>query len=52
MGSAKEALGGLVGSADMKNAGQQQNASGKASEAEGQLSDLGHGVKDRVHGEC
>ena len=51
MGSAKEALGGLVGSADLKNAGAQQNASGKGMEAEGQLADFGHGVKDRVHGE-
>ena len=50
MGSAKEALGGLLGAEGMKKEGQQQNAQGKATEAEGQLSDFGHGLKDRVGG--
>ena len=50
MGSAKETLGGFIGSADLKESGAQQNASGKGMEAEGQLADFGHGVKDRVHG--
>ena len=50
MGSAKETLGNLVGSEDMKAAGARQNAQGKGTEAEGQLADFGHGVKDRVHG--
>lgn len=50
MGSAKEALGGLVGSESMKQEGQQQNASGKGMEAEGQLADFGSGIKDRAHG--
>ena len=34
----------------MKKEGQQQNAQGKGMEAEGQLSDYGHGLKDRVGG--
>ena len=50
MGSAKEAIGGLLGAEGMKKDGQQQNAEGKATEAEGQLSDYGSGLKDRVGG--
>lgn len=50
MGSAKEALGGMLGAEGLKKEGQQQNAQGKGTEAEGQLSDYGHGVKDRVSG--
>lgn len=50
MGSAKEAVGGLFGAEGLKKEGQQQNAQGKGTEAEGQLSDYGHGLKDRVGG--
>lgn len=50
MGSAKEAVGGLIGNENLKKAGEQQNAEGKAQEAQGQLSDLGKGVSDRVTG--
>ena len=34
----------------LKKEGQDQNAQGKAQEAQGQLSDLGKGVSDRVQG--
>jgi hypothetical protein len=34
----------------LKQEGQQQNAEGKAQEAQGQLSDLGKGVSNRVQG--
>jgi len=50
IGSAKEALGGLVGAEGLKQEGIRQNREGKGQEAEGQLSDLGKGVKDRVGG--
>ncbi|KAL8866949.1 MAG: hypothetical protein Q9174_005977 [Haloplaca sp. 1 TL-2023] len=50
LGSAKESLGGLVGSEALKKEGQQQNAEGKGQEAQGQLSDLGSGVQDRIKG--
>ena len=50
MGSGKETLGGLIGHEGLKKAGQDQNAEGKAQEAQGQLSDLGKGVSDRVQG--
>ncbi|KAL8806518.1 MAG: hypothetical protein Q9182_001301 [Xanthomendoza sp. 2 TL-2023] len=50
IGSAKESLGGLVGAESLKKEGAQQNAQGKGQEAQGQLSDLGSGVKDRVQG--
>jgi len=50
MGSAKQALGGLVGSESMQQEGQQQNASGKGMKAEGQLADFGSGLKDRAQG--
>ncbi len=50
MGAAKESIGNMFGAEGLKKEGQQQNASGKGMEAEGQLSDFGHGVKDRVHG--
>lgn len=43
-------LGGLTGNQTLKDAGQQQNAEGKAQEAQGQLNDLGKGVTDRVQG--
>ena len=50
VGAAKETLGGLIGNESLKQAGQQQNAEGKAQEAQGQLNDLGKGVADRVTG--
>jgi len=50
VGATKEAIGGLVGSSSLKQAGQQQNADGEAQEAAGQISDLGKGVADRVTG--
>jgi len=50
VGSAKEALGGFVGSEDLKRKGQQQNAEGKAQEAQGQLNDFGSGIANRVAG--
>ena len=50
MGSAKAAIGGLFGAEGMKKEGEQQNAQGKGMEAEGQLSDYGHGLKNRVGG--
>lgn len=50
MGSAKEAVGGLLGAEELKKEGQKQNAQGKGMEAEGQLSDYGHGLKGRVGG--
>ena len=34
----------------MRKAGEQQNADGKAQEAQGQVSDLGKGISDRVGG--
>jgi len=50
VGSAKEAVGGLIGSQDLKNAGAQQNAEGKGQEAQGQLNDFGSGIANRVGG--
>jgi len=50
IGSAKEAVGGFVGSEDLKRTGAQQNADGKAQEAQGQLNDFGSGVANRVSG--
>lgn len=43
-------MGGLVGNENLKQAGEKQNAEGKAQEAQGQLSDLGKGIGDRVAG--
>jgi len=39
-----------LGAEGLKKEGQEQNAAGKGQEAQGQLSDLGSGVKDRVGG--
>ncbi|PVH91155.1 hypothetical protein DM02DRAFT_367551 [Periconia macrospinosa] len=50
VGSAKEAVGNLVGAQGLKQEGIRQNKEGQGQEAEGQLSDLGKGVKDRVGG--
>ncbi|KAF2262828.1 hypothetical protein CC78DRAFT_299096 [Lojkania enalia] len=50
VGAAKEAIGGFVGAEGLKREGQRQNEEGKAQEAQGQLSDLGQGISDRVGG--
>lgn len=50
MGSAKEAVGGLIGNESLKQAGAKQNQEGKGQEAAGQLNDLGAGISDRVSG--
>ncbi|TVY17153.1 hypothetical protein LARI1_G005300 [Lachnellula arida] len=50
VGSAKESLGGLIGSEDLKRTGAEQNAAGKGQEAQGQLNDFGSGIKNRVGG--
>ena len=50
IGSAKESLGGLLGAEGLKQEGIQQNREGKGQEAQGQLSDLGGGMTDRVKG--
>merc|ERR1712000_784378 len=50
VGSAKETVGNLVGSADLKQQGREQNLQGQSQEAKCQLSDLGKGVSDRVQG--
>ena len=50
VGSAKEAVGGLVGAEGLKQEGIRQNEEGKAQEAQGQVKDLGKGLSDRVGG--
>jgi len=50
IGSGKETIGNLIGSEDLKRQGREQNASGQAQEAKGQLSDFGSGIGDRVSG--
>jgi len=50
IGAAKEALGGLVGAEGLRQEGIRQNREGKGQEAQGQLSDLGKGIGDRVTG--
>ncbi|KAI4192123.1 MAG: hypothetical protein LQ346_004469 [Caloplaca aetnensis] len=50
VGSAKETLGNLTGSTALKKEGSEQNAAGKGQEAQGQLSDFGSGVQERVKG--
>ncbi|KAH8687436.1 hypothetical protein BGZ60DRAFT_465765 [Tricladium varicosporioides] len=50
VGSAKETVGGLIGSEDLKRAGAQQNAEGKGQEAQGQLNDFSSGIANRVSG--
>lgn len=43
-------MGGILGSEEMKKDGREQNAAGRGQEAQGQLNDLGSGVKNRVQG--
>ncbi|PQE07740.1 hypothetical protein CJF31_00007553 [Rutstroemia sp. NJR-2017a BVV2] len=50
LGSGKEFLGSLTGSESLKRDGHEQNMAGKGQEAQGQLNDLGTGVKERVAG--
>lgn len=50
VGAAKETVGNLFGAEGLKREGQEQNAAGKGQEAQGQLSDLGTGVANRVSG--
>lgn len=50
VGSAKEAVGNLIGNENLRQQGREQNAQGQGKEAKGQLSDLGKGVSDRVQG--
>jgi uncharacterized protein YjbJ (UPF0337 family) len=50
VGSAKEAVGGLVGAEGLRQEGVRQNEEGKGQEAEGQVKDLGKGLHDRVGG--
>ncbi|KAF1951222.1 hypothetical protein CC80DRAFT_425200 [Byssothecium circinans] len=50
VGSAKEAVGNLVGAEGLKQEGIRQNKEGQGQEAEGQLTDLGKGLGDRVGG--
>ena len=50
MGSAKESIGNFVGADGLKKEGIEQNRQGKGQEAQGQLSDLGSGVGDRLTG--
>jgi uncharacterized protein YjbJ (UPF0337 family) len=49
-GSAKEAVGGFIGSENLKQQGRQQNLEGQQQEAKGQVSDWAGGVSDRVTG--
>ncbi|KAH7132663.1 hypothetical protein B0J11DRAFT_233046 [Dendryphion nanum] len=50
VGAAKEAIGGFLGAEGLKQEGIRQNQEGKGQEAQGQLSDLGKGISDRVGG--
>ncbi|KAK2595137.1 hypothetical protein QQS21_007163 [Conoideocrella luteorostrata] len=50
IGSAKETVGGLVGSENLKTTGREQNLEGQQQVAKGQLSDLGSGIGSRVQG--
>jgi uncharacterized protein YjbJ (UPF0337 family) len=50
VGSGKEFVGNLVGAEGLKREGIQQNREGQGQEAQGQLSDLGKGLTDRVGG--
>ncbi|RCI12830.1 hypothetical protein L249_0979 [Ophiocordyceps polyrhachis-furcata BCC 54312] len=50
VGSAKEAVGGLVGSESLKQTGREQNLEGQKQEAKGQLSDMGSGLANRAQG--
>ncbi|KKY25109.1 putative mismatched base pair and cruciform dna recognition [Phaeomoniella chlamydospora] len=50
IGSAKQAIGGVLGSENLKQSGENQVNKGKETEAKGELSDLANGTYDRVAG--
>ncbi|KAI9662088.1 MAG: hypothetical protein M1829_006227 [Trizodia sp. TS-e1964] len=50
IGSAKEAIGGLVGAEGLRQEGRRQNAEGQGREAEGQGQDYVQGITNRVQG--
>ncbi|KXH59823.1 hypothetical protein CNYM01_05400 [Colletotrichum nymphaeae SA-01] len=50
VGSAKETVGGLVGSENLKQQGREQNLEGQQQEAKGQLNDYTSGIGNRVQG--
>ncbi|KAJ0167732.1 hypothetical protein CTA2_541 [Colletotrichum tanaceti] len=50
VGSAKETVGGLVGSENLKQQGREQNLEGQSQEAKGQLNDYTSGIGNRVQG--
>ena len=50
VGSAKSAVGGLVGAQGLKNEGDRQYQAGQGQEAQGQLNDYGSGIVDRAKG--
>ncbi|EDN94523.1 hypothetical protein SS1G_10397 [Sclerotinia sclerotiorum 1980 UF-70] len=50
IGSGKEFIGGMLGAEELRKEGREQNAAGRGQQAQGQLNDLGSGVKDRVKG--
>ncbi len=50
VGALKESVGGFVGAEGLKQEGIRQNQEGKGQEAQGQISDLGKGVQDRIGG--
>jgi len=50
VGAAKEAVGGFVGSENLKQQGIEQNRQGQGQQAAGQLNDLGSGLGDRIAG--
>ncbi|KAF3010030.1 hypothetical protein E8E13_011472 [Curvularia kusanoi] len=50
VGALKESVGGFLGAQGLKQEGIEQNRAGKGQEAQGQMSDLGKGVQDRVGG--
>ncbi|KAF2199559.1 hypothetical protein GQ43DRAFT_442380 [Delitschia confertaspora ATCC 74209] len=50
VGALKEAAGGFIGAEGLRQDGIEQNRAGKGQEAQGQVSDLGKGLKDRIGG--
>lgn len=50
VGSAKETVGGLVGSENLKQQGRKQNLEGQSQEAKGQLNDYTSGIGNRMQG--
>lgn len=50
VGSAKEAVGNMIGNENLRRTGAEQNAAGKEQEAKGQLKDWGEGIQNRAQG--